>query len=109
LMRQCRVVALPSVWLEGFPRVAAEAMSVGRPLLVWDGAGLRRVADLGAGWALSSEPEAWTERLLAITDPEVEARGKAARVFYDAHCSPVAGLEQLLRTYARVTGGSGAE
>lgn len=103
LMRESRLIALPSLWLEGFPRVAAEAMSVGRPLLLWEGAGFSRVAESGAAWALAADPRAWTRALLAVQDAELLVAAAAARRFYEQHCAPDVALEQLLRTYDQAT------
>jgi glycosyltransferase involved in cell wall biosynthesis len=102
LMQQCSLVLLPSLWFEGFPRVAAEAMSVGRPLLVWRGAGFSRIADYGAGWALPNEPAAWTEKLLSVEHGDLVAASRGARRVYDQRCSPEAAVSQLLRTYESV-------
>lgn len=102
VMRESRLVALPSLWFEGFPRVAAEAMSVGRPLLVWEGAGISRMADFGAAWALDAEPQNWNRRLLELDDASLSAGSRAARSFYDTHCSPAVAVGQLERVYAAV-------
>jgi glycosyltransferase involved in cell wall biosynthesis len=102
LMRAARLIAIPSMWLEGFPRVAAEAMSLGRPLLVWDGAGLGRLADFGAAWTIEGEPEAWSRRLLELPDVSIDGASRAARDFYDAYCSPDVALRQLESVYQAV-------
>jgi glycosyltransferase involved in cell wall biosynthesis len=102
VMRESRVVALPSLWFEGFPRVAAEAMSVGRPLLLCSVAGFSQLADSGAGWALDSDPESWTRRLLDLDDASLAAASAASREFYERHCSPEVGVEQLRHTYLTV-------
>lgn len=102
LMRASRLIALPSLWFEGFPRVASEAMSVGRPLLIWEGAGVSRVADFGAAWALPDDAHAWTQRLSSLSDEDLRAAAGGARRFYEQHCSPAVAVEQLLRTYAAV-------
>lgn len=102
VMQESQLVALPSLWFEGFPRVAAEAMSVGRPLLVWEGAGISRVADFGAAWALEAKPEAWSQRLLELSGASLTAGSRAARDFYDTHCSPAVSLRQLKHVYTEV-------
>lgn len=102
LMRESRLIALPSLWFEGFPRVAAEAMSVGRPLLIWEGAGVSRIGDFGAAWALPDDPRAWTQRLSTVSGEDLRAAAGGARRFYLKHCSPAVAVEQLLRTYAAV-------
>lgn len=102
-IRGCQVVALPSLWFEGFPRVAAEAMSIGRPLLMWSGAGFSQLAESGAGWVQDSTPEAWTQRLLTLDELSMRAGATAARRFYDQRCSPLIAVQQLKRVYASVT------
>lgn len=105
VMRRARLVALPSLWFEGFPRVAAEAMSVGRPLLLCTAAGFSQLANSGAGWALEADPASWTERLLLIDDAALAGAATASRGFYDARCSPEVGVEQLLRVYQGAAAG----
>ena len=102
LMRESRLVALPSLWFEGFPRVAAEAMSVGRPLVLWEGSGLSRIADRGAAWALPADSNAWAQRLTSLGDKELLGAAAASRLFYEEHCTPEIAVEQLLRTYSSV-------
>lgn len=101
-MRNAMLIAIPSLWFEGFPRVAAEAMSLGRPLLIWEGAGFSRVADTGAAWALEGNADAWTHFLLELDLAKLEGASAAARRFYEAHCSPAISLDQLQRVYAAV-------
>lgn len=102
VMRSARLIALPSLWLEGFPRVAAEAMSAGRPMLISTDAGFSCVAESGAGWAVRPVPAEWTERLLQLDEPALAAAAAAARRFYDARCSPEVSVAQLQRTYQSV-------
>lgn len=106
VMREARAVALPSLWFEGFPRVAAEAMSLGRPLLMWEGSGFSQLAKTGAGWALGATPQAWSSHLLALDETSLAAAARAARRFFEAHCSPDTSLGQLQRVYHSVVHGA---
>lgn len=99
VMRESSLVALPSLWFEGFPRVAAEAMSLGRPLVMWEGAGFSKVSEYGAGWAIPSDPEAWTHRLLTLDDAALGLAAGAARRFFVQFCSPSTSVQQLERVY----------
>lgn len=103
LMRNASVIAIPSLWFEGFPRVAAEAMSIGRPLLMWEGAGFSLLAGSGAGWALDETPKAWTDRLLSLDAAGLREAAVAARSFYQTHCSPAVAVRQLERVYHSFT------
>jgi glycosyltransferase involved in cell wall biosynthesis len=102
VVKRCELVALPSLWLEGFPRVAAEAMSAGRPILMWSGAGFSRLAESGAGWVVEGTPHAWTERLLELDESLLLSGATAARRFYEQWCSPSVAVRQLQRVYASV-------
>lgn len=102
-MRRSRLVVLPSLWLEGFPRVAAEAMSVGRPMMFWEGAGVSRVTQFGTGWSLPDAASAWSEKFLSVSGPELQESAKASRQFYEEHCSPAVALRQLERVYSSVS------
>ncbi len=102
VMHDARLIAVPSLWFEGFPRVAAEAMSAGRPLLMWRGAGFSRLAADGAGWALDDLPDQWRHLLMTVLDSELEQRAGAARRFYERHCSPPVSVDQLLAVYRGV-------
>ncbi len=106
LMRKARLVAIPSLWFEGFPRVAAEAMSVGRPMMFWEGAGVSRVTQSGVGWSLPDDPVLWSEKLLNIGPGDLSQAAIAARDFYDSHCSPEVAVQQLESVYETVCGAS---
>jgi glycosyltransferase involved in cell wall biosynthesis len=108
VIRRCELVAIPSLWLEGFPRVAAEAMSIGRPMLMWSGAGFSELAESGAGWVVGGTPEAWTERLLELDESPLLCGATAARRFYEQWCSPSVAVQQLRRVYASVISESSA-
>lgn len=103
VMLAARLIALPSLWFEGFPRVAAEAMCLGRPLLLWEGSGLGPIAEAGAGWALDDQPASWSHRLLELEMHGLAKAAVEARRFYEANCSPAVALRQLQDTYAAVS------
>jgi glycosyltransferase involved in cell wall biosynthesis len=96
-MRDAALVALPSRWYEGQPRVLVEAYAHGRPVLT---AGLGSLADVGAtGW---TGPLA--ERLAVLHDrAALAAAGAAARTRYLSEHTPAAALTSLLAVYTRLT------
>ena len=102
VLRESQVIALPSLWYEGFPRVAAEAMSIGRPLLASSDAGFSCLCDNGAGWRVDSTPEAWAGQLLSLDDAALRAASASARAFYERRCSPTVALRQLQNVYVSV-------
>jgi glycosyltransferase involved in cell wall biosynthesis len=102
-MESAAVVALPSVWLEGFPRVAVEAMARGRALLVVGHGGLASVVDAGCGWLLPPDVPAWAEALGRLDDSELRSRGAGARSRFEARFERSITTGQLLRTYGEVT------
>lgn len=102
-MREGRLVLMPSLCFEGFPLVAAEAMSLGRPLVLWEGMGIALISDAGAAWKLPDDPEAWSHLLLTLDDAQLQAAAGAARCFYEQHCTPGVAVQQLLRTYSELS------
>jgi glycosyltransferase involved in cell wall biosynthesis len=102
VIRGANLVAIPSLWFEGFPHVAAEAMSIGRPLLMWSGAGFSRLADADAGWQFDGTPDAWTKGLLDVDDASLRRRSASARKFYERRCSPAMAVQQLQDVYVSV-------
>ena len=68
-MDAAAVVALPSVWLEGLPRVAVEAMARGRALLAVDHGGLSTVVQPTSGWLLPADARPGRMRWARSTTP----------------------------------------
>jgi glycosyltransferase involved in cell wall biosynthesis len=101
-MQRSAIVALPSLCLEGFPLVAAEAMSLGRPLLMCDVAGFSRLSSEGLGWSLPADASAWSGLLVALETRPIEVAAAKAREFYERNCSPAGALTQLMRVYHEV-------
>ena len=101
-MKSAGVLALPSVCLEGLPRVAIEAMSHGRAIMAVDQGGLAAVIGSEAGWLLPPEPTVWAETLGRLDDVELRRRGAGARASFDAHYERTITTGQLLRTYSEL-------
>ena len=102
LLRDARVLAVPSLWYEGFPMVVAEAYANGVPVIapahgsfleiVRDGVTGRLFQPLDAG--------SLTLALHEVTDPQVsESMGREAKDTYERLYTPARNLEALLHTY----------
>lgn len=101
-MAGAAAIVVPSLSFEGFPLVAAEAMALGRPLLISSVTGLSAVAEWGAARPVEPTAAAWTSALLGLDEGWLGRAAVAARSFYEAHCSPAASTAQLLRIYHAV-------
>ena len=101
-MKAAGAVALPSVWLEGLPRVAIEAMAHGRPVLAVDHGGLSTVIDSESGWLLPADAGAWAAALGDLAELDVRRRGAGARRTYQARFNQAVTTGQLLATYEDV-------
>lgn len=101
-LRDARALVIPSLWYEGQPMVALEAMSGGTPLVLSDIGGLPEVlAERQAGWlAEPGRPSALARVLAQLTDDElVDERGRGARLRYEDAFTPEAALERLHGVY----------
>jgi glycosyltransferase involved in cell wall biosynthesis len=101
-MERAAAVALPSVWLEGLPRVAVEAMARGRAVLAVDHGGLATVVDGTSGWLLPPDVGSWAETLGNLADLDVRRRGAGARSAFETRFNQVVTTRQLLTTYDEV-------
>lgn len=102
LMLQCGVVAVPSVWFEGYPLVIAEAFSHGRGVLVTDGMSAGSAVPDGCGLRIKPAVNAWRECLSALSDASLASWGMAARTEYERNSSPARALDMLLDAYRSV-------
>lgn len=129
-MRAAALVALPSLWYEGQPRVLVEALAHGRPVLTTDVGGLADVggpaggspangsstggsptggfpaggSPAGGSFGWTGPPAALADRLAVLRDPAaLAAAGVAARARYLAVHTPAAALAALLAVYTRLT------
>jgi glycosyltransferase involved in cell wall biosynthesis len=99
LMRDSAVVAVPSLWYEGFPLVIAEAFANGRGVMVTAGTSAASAVPEECGLHLPSSRETWTAALGALSDNVVEKWGAAARAYYELHLSPEVALASLRDAY----------
>jgi glycosyltransferase involved in cell wall biosynthesis len=97
--RQARVVVVPSLLFEGYPRVVAEAFAHGVPVIASDLGSLGTVVPAAAGWTCTPEPAELASALRVALTEEGTERRREARAAYDAALSPTASLALLLEAY----------
>lgn len=103
LMRQCGVVAIPSVWFEGLPRVLVEAYAAGRAVIASDIGGLGAVHGPDAGWLTEpGDAPGLGEALSDLDDDEMTARGAGARTRFVRELDEHTTTHQLVRVYREV-------
>jgi glycosyltransferase involved in cell wall biosynthesis len=100
-----RAVVVPSMWDEPFGRVAAEAFSLGRPVVTTGRGALGEIVDGTTGWITGSDPAAMAAALdeAAASDDLVAAKGAAGRDRHAARFSPEATTAALLDIYRDAT------
>jgi glycosyltransferase involved in cell wall biosynthesis len=102
LLRECSALVMPSLCVEGYPRVIAEAFAHGRPVVTLKGGSAESIVDDRVGWTSGREAGSLRETLRGITDGEARARGIDARLRYERDCSRKASIAQLLDVYDAV-------
>ena len=100
-MRRAAVVVVPSRWSEAFPRVIAEALAHGRPVLTTDHGSLADIVG-DAGWAVPATPEGLDAGLRAAAHADHDAMARTARRRFEEHYSEDAVYRTLLATYRDV-------
>lgn len=101
-MRDAAIVAIPSLWYEGQPRVFAEALAHGRPVLTTDVGGLAGIG--GVGWSVPPTARSLAAALGVLQDPvALLACSGVARRRYEREHSPRRSLDTLLETYDDLT------
>lgn len=99
-------VVVPSLCLEGFPRVVAEAFSVGRPILTVAGGSVGSIVGSDLGWTVAPETSTLRKALEDLSVEEILKRGLNGRRYYEANCEPTQSMHCLLRIYSGVMGRS---
>jgi glycosyltransferase involved in cell wall biosynthesis len=103
LYRSARVVALPSICFEQFPRGVVESFAHGRPLVASDIGGLGELVEhdlTGRKFAVKDAGAMAAELRNLLTDPELADRlGRAARAAYLEKYTAQANFASLLRIY----------
>lgn len=103
LMRRAAFLVFPSIWYEGMPRTLIEAFAAGTPVVASDlGAMRAMLAGTGAGRLFApgdaAALAAKVEQLLSHP-AELSAMRAAARAEYEAHYTPEANYDMLMRIY----------
>lgn len=98
VMSRAAAVVIPSLVPDVFPRVAVEALALGKPVVATEVGGLPDIVAPDAGWLVPREPAALASalRLAAVEAPH---KRRAARRRYVDYYSPDRVLTQLLRVY----------
>jgi glycosyltransferase involved in cell wall biosynthesis len=106
-IRQCGVVAVPSLSYEGAcPLTVVEAMAYGRPVMVNHGTSIASAVSNDFAWCVKPTADSWRETITTIRQDDVDARGLAARRRYEKTCTPSTALESLVRIYTNIIGES---
>ena len=102
-LQSARALVIPSLWYEGQPLVALEAMAAGVPLIVSRIGGLPEVlGERAAGWAAEpGDPDSLRDTLAGLLDDgAVDDRGVQARSRYEEAFTSEAATRRLLSVYA---------
>lgn len=104
-MRKSAAVVIPSAWFEGFPRVAAEAFSAGRPVIASDIGGLPEIVGDERGWLFPpGNPLALSDVISNITEPALLSKSSAARQYYLERHTQRHALNSLEQAYRAAMG-----
>lgn len=100
-----RVVIVPSICAEAFPRVGAEALAHGRPVISTGLGGTREAVGDGAGWMTGVDPASMAAAIVEAGDDSIIARCAATgRERHRRLFSPEATTRTLLDIYTNVIG-----
>jgi glycosyltransferase involved in cell wall biosynthesis len=108
-LRASRAVLVPSLWEEGFGRVAAEALAFGRPVITTGHGGLAEIVDDTTGWITGTSVDALAAAIREAAAPgAVDRRGAAAARRHAERFSPQVTTAELIRIYEDVLRPQGA-
>jgi glycosyltransferase involved in cell wall biosynthesis len=101
-----RVLAVPSIWYEGFPRVLAESFAHGRPALVSDVGGLPSAVSIGSGRVIHPSADSWSKALSEQPACDWEQASRIARTGFQERLVASAVVGQLRGVYQSVVASS---
>jgi glycosyltransferase involved in cell wall biosynthesis len=101
-MAAARSLVLPSIWYEGQPMVALEALAAGLPVLASRTGGIPALlGPLGEDWLVAPGAEAWAASLGRLQEPQrVEEAARRARRTYEASYTEASAAAALEHAYA---------
>jgi glycosyltransferase involved in cell wall biosynthesis len=108
LMLQSRALVLPSVWYEGQPIAALEALASGLPVLASRVGGIPSLLEpAGERWLPApGDPSSWAQALRMLRDGDgLDRTGAQLRRHYEAQFSERVGLRLLEEAYLDARGG----
>jgi glycosyltransferase involved in cell wall biosynthesis len=106
LLREARMLVVPSLWYEGFPVVVAEAYAQGVPVVAPGHGSFPEIVTDGQTGVLFRPGDAasLTQAMEQLSDPDASiAMGRRAKQRYEDRYGPERNLESLLRVYAEAT------
>lgn len=95
------LVMAPSKWWEGYPRVFPEAWSSNVAVASSSFGSLGSIINDANGYVFGPSSEEIAQFLAQADIQDVLKKGRAARAYYDAHCSPSSARTSLLEIYSR--------
>lgn len=98
-LAQHAVVALPSLWFEGLPLSALEAMAQARPVILNAGGSPASALPKAASWQLSPTAANWAECIDSLSESDIRHRSGAARQWYEREASPAYAIMTLTQIY----------
>lgn len=79
MYRTTAIVCIPSVWPEGFPLVALEAMASGAPIVCFDAPGLLEACGDAAAFARFGDVDDLAARIVELAEDPVSRRRLSER------------------------------
>ena len=100
-LKEHGVVVAPSRWAEAFPRVVAEALAHGRPVVTTRVGSLPEIIG-DAGWIAEPSPDDLARALREAADSDIAAAGARARARYEQCYAPAVVNHALVALYRKV-------
>ena len=101
-MRAAGFLVAPSIWLEGYPLVIAEAFAHGRPVMTVAGGAAASILTDSVGWVAPATSGDLARCLDGLTTRDIKAKGTATRTKYERDNSPQAAVSSLIAIYSEV-------
>ena len=102
LITSVGIIAVPSVWVEGFPLSIVEAFSAGKPVIINNRTSHASALNSDVSWITEPTVENWTKTFDSINLEELTIKGKNAYSLYKSNMTPNAALKSILNIYHQV-------